>query len=313
MELVRGIHNLTPAHRGCVLTIGNFDGVHRGHAAVIQRLVTVARQFDVPATVMLFEPQPQEFFMGARAPARLNLLRDKLARLAALGVDRVLCVRFDQAFAGQQPDHFVEQLLVAQLGIRYLVVGDDFCFGKDRRGDFALLQSAGERFGFAVQDTASLRLSDERISSTGIRNALAAGDLALVESMLGHPYCISGRVAHGDKLGRTLDFPTANILLKRQVVPVQGVYAVTVRTEDGRQHGGVANVGRRPTLGGTQSRLEVHIFDFDADLYGQHLQVELVSWLREEQAFASLEALKAQIQADANQARNRLADANLFV
>ncbi len=313
MELIRGIHNLAERHRGCVLTIGNFDGVHRGHAAVIDRLVAVAREHGVPATVMLFEPQPQEFFLGQKAAARLSRLRDKLTRLAELGVDRVLCVRFNRDFSRQAPEAFVEQLLVRQLDVRYLVVGDDFCFGKDRRGNFALLQRAGERHGFAVQDTASCLLDQARISSTLIRQALARGDLAAAERMLGHPYYISGRVAHGDKLGRTLDFPTANVLLKRTVVPVRGVFAVRIRTQDGARHLGVANVGRRPTVAGVQCRLEVHIFDFNADLYGQHLQVELVSWLRDEQRFASLEALKAQIQADAQEARARLADAQLPV
>ncbi|MBY5993436.1 bifunctional riboflavin kinase/FAD synthetase [Ferrimonas balearica] len=306
MELIRGIHNLSERHRGCVLTIGNFDGVHRGHAEVIRRLVALSRQYGVPATVMVFEPQPQEYFLKEKAPARLNLLRDKLDRLAELGVDRVLCVRFDQRFAQWEAEDFVQQLLVQKLGIRYLVVGDDFCFGRGRRGNFPFLQRAGEQHGFAVEDTASCRLGEERISSTLIRNALAEGDLVAAERMLGHPYQISGRVAHGDKLGRTIGFPTANILLKRTVVPVSGVYAVRVQMEDGRWHHGVANVGKRPTLSGQQCRLEVHLFDFDADLYGQHLHVRLHAWLRDEHAFASLEALKAQIQLDAQNALEAL-------
>ncbi|GAA4873950.1 bifunctional riboflavin kinase/FAD synthetase [Ferrimonas pelagia] len=313
MELIRGVHNLSDAHHGCVLTIGNFDGVHLGHAAVIRRLVAVAEAYGVPATVMVFEPQPQEFFRGEQAAARLSLLRDKLARLAELGVARVLCIRFDQAFADQDPGEFIRRLLVDKLGVRYLVVGDDFCFGRARQGNYAMLEAAAEQYGFALQDTASCLHGEARISSTLIRQALAQGDLTAAAGMLGYPYRISGRVAHGDKLGRTIDFPTANVLLKRKVVPVRGVFAVRVRTEDGVEHLGVANVGRRPTLAGIQCRLEVHIFDFNADLYGQHLQVELVSWLRDEQAFASLEALKAQIQADAIEARVRLADAKVTV
>ncbi|MBY6188061.1 bifunctional riboflavin kinase/FAD synthetase [Marinobacter hydrocarbonoclasticus] len=306
MELIRGIHNLAERHRHCVLTIGNFDGVHRGHAAVIRRLVALAREYDVPATVMVFEPQPQEYFRGDAAPARLNLLRDKLDRLAELGVDRVLCVRFDARFADWEAEDFVQQLLVDKLAVRYLVVGDDFCFGRARRGNFAFLQAAGSAHGFDVEDTASCRLGQERISSTLIRNALAAGDLTAAERMLGHPYQISGRVAHGDKLGRTIGFPTANILLKRIVVPISGVFAVRVQTEDGLWHNGVANVGRRPTVSGQQCRLEVHLFDFNADLYGQHLHVRLHTWLRDEHAFPSLEALKAQIRLDAERAQTAL-------
>ncbi|QIZ75497.1 bifunctional riboflavin kinase/FAD synthetase [Ferrimonas lipolytica] len=303
MELVRGIYNLTPKHHGCVLTIGNFDGVHQGHAAVIARLVEVAKLHQVPATVMLFDPQPQEFFAGDNAPARLSLLRDKLTRLSQLGVERVLCVRFNQKFADYHPQQFVEQLLVNQLGVRHLVVGDDFCFGKARQGNYAMLQQAGEQHGFTVQDTASCLLAKARISSTLIRQALAQGDLAAAQQMLGYPYRISGRVAHGDKLGRTLNFPTANIPLKRKVVPVRGVYAVTVQLASGERKLGVANVGSRPTVRGNICRLEVHIFDFAGDIYGQQLQVQLVSWLRDEQRFESLDALKAQISADVAKAK----------
>ncbi|WP_298442503.1 bifunctional riboflavin kinase/FAD synthetase [uncultured Ferrimonas sp.] len=306
MELVRGIHNLTPKHHGCVLTIGNFDGVHQGHAAVIARVVEMAKQHQVPATVLLFDPQPQEYFAGDNAPARLSLLRDKLSRLAQLGIDRVLCIRFNQKFADFEAQRFVEQLLVKQLGVRHLVVGDDFCFGKARQGNYAMLQQAGARHGFTVQDTASCLLGAARISSTLIRQALAQGDLSGAEQMLGYPYQISGRVAHGDKLGRTLNFPTANLPLRRKVVPVSGVYAVKVRFADGSVRDGVANVGKRPTVHGENCRLEVHIFDFAADIYGQQLQIQLISWLRDEQRFESLDALKAQISADVIEAKARL-------
>ncbi|WP_028117994.1 bifunctional riboflavin kinase/FAD synthetase [Ferrimonas senticii] len=311
MELVRGIHNLRDRHHGCVLTIGNFDGVHLGHAAVIEHVVAMAKQHQVPATVMLFEPQPLEFFAGDRAPARLSTLRDKLKRLSELGVERVLCVRFCDKFANYQASDFVEQLLVTQLGVKHLVVGDDFRFGQGRSGNFETLVAAGQQHGFGVQDTASCLLNQARISSTLIRQALAAGQLDEAKRMLGYGYAISGRVAHGDKLGRTINFPTANVALKRRVNPISGVFAVRVQFADGRQFDGVANVGKRPTVAGQECRLEVHIFDFAADIYGQQLQVELRDYLRPEQRFESFAALKQQISADAKAARERLADASI--
>ncbi|WP_417350119.1 bifunctional riboflavin kinase/FAD synthetase [Ferrimonas sp.] len=307
MELIRGIHNLRPRHRGCVLTIGNFDGVHRGHAEVINSLVEKGKELNLPTTVMLFEPQPQEHFAGDRAPARLNLLRDKLRRLTELGVDRVLCISFNHRFAELTSEQFIEQLLVDKLDVRYLVVGDDFCFGKGRKGNFQALEQAGEQHGFQVVPTDSFMVAQQRVSSTLIRLALAHGDLDRAQGMLGYHYQITGRVAHGRKLGRTLGFPTANILMKRRVVPVNGVFAVRVYDERDRCYEGVANVGHRPTVSGTRCQLEVHLFEFDGDLYGEHLRVALVSHLRKERAFDSLEALQSQIIKDAQQAKTLLA------
>ncbi|MFR9719525.1 bifunctional riboflavin kinase/FAD synthetase [Aeromonas diversa] len=302
MELIRGIHNLRSRHKGCVLTIGNFDGVHLGHRAVLARLQEKAASLGLPACVMLFEPQPLELFADAKAPPRLTRLREKVEALRSIGIDRVLCVRFSHAFAEQSAETFIEDLLVGKLGVRYLVVGDDFRFGQGREGDFHRLETAGQRFGFEVISTQSFNLSRQRVSSTLVREALLAGRMAEVELMLGRPYSISGRVAHGDKLGRTIGFPTANLALKRRVAPVSGVYAVEVLCS-GKTFPGVANVGQRPTLNGTQARLEVHLFDFSGDLYGQQVKVLLRHKLREEQKFASFDALKAQIEQDARTAR----------
>lgn len=308
MELIRGIHNILPAHRGCVLTIGNFDGVHRGHAKVIASLVERAKHFGLPATLMTFEPQPQELFRGDDAPARLSLLRDKIVLLDELGIDRLLCVNFNAKFASMDPEHFIEDLLVKKLGVKYLVVGDDFSFGKGRAGNFDMLKKAGERFGFAVVNTRSFMVGDLRVSSTAVREQLAKGNLEQARRLLGHPFTLCGRVAHGQKLGRTIGFPTANIALKRKVVPVRGVFAVKLWWDGSDIYEGVANVGFRPTVNGQVCQLEVHLFDFDGDLYGQRVEVELVAKIRDEQPFQSLDALKKQIWNDANRARALLGD-----
>lgn len=302
MELIRGIHNLRSEHVGCVLTIGNFDGVHRGHQAVLSRLQEQAAQLGLPSCVMVFEPQPLEFFARDKAPARLSRLRDKYEAIAALNIDRLLCVKFDHAFAELTAAEFIEQILVRKLAVRFLVIGDDFRFGLQRRGDFALLMEAGRQYGFQVLSTDTLLHDQQRVSSTLLREALREGRLEDVTQMLGHPYTITGRVAHGAKLGRTIGFPTANIHLKRLVVPVQGVYAVQVLIADAI-HFGVANIGFRPTVNGTRSQLEVHIFDFKGDLYGKQLQIQVCHKLRDEQKFPSFSALQTQITMDARQAR----------
>jgi len=305
MQLVRGIHNIQPADHGCVLTIGNFDGVHLGHRRVISALVEKAKESNSVAAVLVFEPQPQELFAPATAPARLTRLRDKYKLLEELGVERLICVKFDRKFASQSAEHFIEQLLVKRLGIKELIVGDDFHFGKNRLGNFKMLQKAGKEFGFSVQDTASFKVSDCRISSTEIRKALEQNAMGRAEEMLGRPYSIIGKVFHGDKRGRELGFPTANVLLKRCVSPISGVYAVNVIIGD-KTFNGVANVGSRPTVSGVRQQLEVHIFDFDSDLYGQVIEVVVLKKLRDEMKFDSLEALKKQIGVDCVNARQHL-------
>jgi len=302
MQLIRGLHNIQPDHRGCVLTIGNFDGVHLGHQAVLQQLRYQAKTLNLPAVVMVFEPQPLELFNPEAAPARLCRFREKYHWLARQGVDRLLCVRFDQQFACQQPDHFIRELLLNKLGVQHLIVGDDFCFGKNRAGNYQLLQQAAAEFGFGLCNTHSLKQQGERVSSTLIRQALEQDKLDQAEAMLGRPFSLMGRVRHGDKLGRQLGFPTANVWLYRKKLPVRGVYAIEARTANGLFHG-VANIGSRPTLRGRVEQLEAHFFDFSGDLYGQQIEVILKHKLRNEQKFDSLEALQQQIQLDAAKAR----------
>lgn len=303
MKFIRGIHNLNEQHRGCVLTIGNFDGVHRGHQALMSRLREEGRKRNLPVVVMVFEPQPLELFAGDKAPARLTRLREKLRYLAEAGVDKVLCVRFDRRFAALSAQSFISELLVEKLDVKYLAVGDDFRFGAGRQGDFLLLQKAGVEYGFDVVSTETFCDGGKRISSTAVRQALAADDLALAQSLLGHPFSISGRVVHGDALGRTLGFPTANLPLRRSVSPVKGVYAVEVHGLTPEPIPGVANIGTRPTVKGLRQQLEVHLLDINMNLYGRHIDVVLKQKLRNEQRFASLEALKEQIAKDVVTAR----------
>lgn len=304
MELIRGQHHLRPRHRGCVATIGNFDGVHLGHQAIIAQLTEQAVRLHLPRVVITFEPQPQEFFAGPTAPpARLMRLREKLLALDGLGIERVLCLTFDHALAALPAERFIDDLLIRHLGIRYLVVGDDFRFGHRRAGDFAMLVAAGQRHGFEVANTHSYILDGERISSTRIRQTLSRGDLELATRLLGRPYDMCGRVAYGDQVGRTIGFPTANIHLHRRVTPVYGVYAVAMSGAGLRPWPGIANVGRRPTVQGNRERLEVHLLDFQGDLYGQHVKVDFLHYLRPEQRFESMAALQAQIQQDERTAR----------
>ncbi|GEA61654.1 bifunctional riboflavin kinase/FAD synthetase [Vibrio comitans] len=302
MHLIRGSHNIRSEHQGCVLTIGNFDGVHLGHQTVLKQVQQKAEVLGLPAVVMTFEPQPLELFLQSKAPARLTRLRDKYVQLSKLNLERLLCVNFSKRFAGLPPEQFIKELLVEKLGVKFLVVGDDFRFGRKRQGDFSMLQQAGKEYGFEVVSTESFCLNTERVSSTAIRQALANDELAQAKSMLGRHYSISGRVSHGRKLGRTIGFPTANIPLKRTVSPVSGVYVVKTSI-DGRMVGGVANVGQRPTVNGVRQQLEVHFFDFSEDLYGRQLEVCLLHKLREEVKFPSFEALKTQIELDAEAAR----------
>ena len=303
MELIRGLHNLRPRHRGCVATLGNFDGVHLGHQAVIGQLADKAQALNLPTLVMLFEPQPQEFFDPQGAPPRLMRLREKLQALRRYSVDRVLCVNFDARFAALEPEAFIRRVLIEGLGVRTLVVGDDFRFGYRRRGDFAMLQAAGRERGFQVVNMHSLAIDGARVSSTRIRAALAAADLARAEKLLGRPYRMCGRVAHGDKRGRTFGVPTANIHLHRHNTPLKGVYAVELFGLPAEPLAGVANIGTRPTVGGTRPLLEVHLLDFDQDIYGKYVHVNFLRKLRDEKRFGSPDELKTRIQQDIAEAR----------
>ncbi len=306
MRLIRGLHNLRERDRGCVATIGNFDGVHLGHRAVFQRLREHGRALGLPATVITFEPQPMEYFEPDAAPARLTRLREKVAAIAEDGIDRLMLLEFGPRLAAMEARAFIDRLLIDGLGVRFLLVGDDFRFGHKREGDFALLQSVGSEQGFAVENLHTIKHADERISSTRIREALSHGNLDQARHLLGRPFTICGRVVHGDKRGRTIGFPTANINLHRRVSPLSGVYAVQARGISAEPWPAVANMGTRPTVGGTEHRLEVHLFDYDGDCYGAHLEVEFLLKLRDERRFDSFAELKTQIGRDADAARQYL-------
>ena len=310
MELIRGIHNLRPRHRGCVATIGAFDGVHRGHQAVLSALIAKGKALGLPTTVIIFEPLPREFFAPMQAPPRLMSFREKLLALKKLGIDRVLRVRFDDRLRDMQAMDFVQQILIDGLDAKYIVVGDDLHFGHNREGDFAFLQRCGEQAGFEVSDTKTLVEQDDRISSSRIRLALQDSDFDLAEQLLGEPYSISGRVVVGQQLGRTLGTPTANVQLRRLQTAMTGVYAVQVELADGRLVSGVANVGLRPTIGDLMKAiLEVYLLGFSEDLYGQNIKVIFRHKIRDEKKFSSLEELKGNIQKDVAAAESYFATA----
>lgn len=305
MQLIRGLYNLRPEHQGSVATIGNFDGVHRGHHVVMQQLKDKATQWGYATTVISFEPLPQEYFGAENAPARLTPLREKLVLLKSLGIDQLLCLPFNRALAETTAEQFIERILVQGLGIRHLVVGDDFRFGKDRRGDFSMLQTTGEACGFGVSDTRTLVCNDDtRVSSTRIREALAAGKLQQAHQLLGRPFTMSGRVVHGDKRGRELGFPTANIPANKPVCPLHGVFAVSVEGAADHPVSGVCNVGTRPTFNASGFLIEVHLLDFSGDLYGKRLTINWLKKLRSEQRFDTFEDLVTQIHKDIADARH---------
>ncbi|MBT8135976.1 MAG: bifunctional riboflavin kinase/FAD synthetase [Gammaproteobacteria bacterium] len=306
MEFIRGIGNLRERHRNCVATIGNYDGVHRGHQAVIAAVIARAQQLGCPSAAVVFEPTPQEFFTGSRAPARLTTLREKLQQLDASGLDRVLCVRFNRRVASMSPQQFIDRLIKQGLAVRHLTVGADFRFGRDRGGDFAMLVAAGETLGFGVTAIDDFALDGDRVSSSAVREALARGDLQLAARLLGRAYSMSGRVQRGQQLGRRLGFPTANIPPRRRVLPLHGVFAVRVGGVTDTSMPGVASLGVRPMVDGVDPLLEVHLFDFDADIYGCQVQVEFVERLREERVFTDLHAMVDQMHEDAARARELL-------
>jgi riboflavin kinase/FMN adenylyltransferase len=302
MRVFRGHSRLVSAP--VVLAIGNFDGVHLGHVALMQQLAEVSARLQLVPTILTFEPHPREFFAPASAPARLTTLREKLELLADYGARQAMVCPFNAAFSALTAEEFIEQVLVKSLQVKHLIIGDDFRFGRGRTGDFSLLQAAGQKFGFSVEAMASVMVDGERASSSAVRAALANGDMAQAARFLGRPYMIDGRVAHGDKIGRQLGFATANIRIKHNPLPMTGVFAVEVSGLGEKILPGVANLGVRPTVGGTRPLLEVHLFDFDRDIYGAHISVRFVHKLRNEQRFPNFDALKAQIAADAVAARD---------
>ena len=294
--------------RPVALTIGNFDGVHKGHQAMLARLVAAARARDCGASVLTFEPHPRELFTPAAAPTRLTNLREKLELLGAYGVDRVHVQRFSRGFAALSPQEFIRRILVDALRVRWLLVGDDFRFGAKRAGDTAMIARAGREHGFEVETMPSVNLDEVRVSSSAVRDSLARGDLAHARALLGRPYSISGRVVHGDKLGRQLGFATANVQLKHNRPPLSGIFAVRVHGVSERALHGVASLGVRPTVKSDgRATLEVHLFEYSGDLYRRHLRVDFIHKIRDEEAYPDLEALKAQIARDCDAARAALA------
>ena len=299
MRVIRGLP--ASADGPVALTIGNFDGVHRGHQAMIARLIEGAEDLRLPSAILTFDPHPREFFAPDQAPPRLSSLRARLEAFRALGVERTIVARFDRRLAALMPEAFVGDVLERALDARWVLVGDDFRFGKGRGGDLALLRATARRFSVEAMHTVTI--ADERASSSAVRAALAAGDLARAAGLLGRPFSLSGRVAHGDKLGRSLGFPTANLPLKRPP-PLSGIFAVRVRGLPGAPRTGVASLGVRPTVKSDgRPLLEVFIFDFDAPIYGRRIAVDFLQKLRDEARYPDLDALTRQIRTDAQQAR----------
>jgi riboflavin kinase/FMN adenylyltransferase len=304
MDLLRGLGGLRARHRPCVATIGAFDGVHLGHRAVIEQLAEQGQKLGLPAAVVTFEPLPREFLAPAEAPARLQSFRERFEALRDLGVDRLLCLRFDESLRSMSAESFARRIFVDGLGVKALVLGDDFRFGRDREGDSAFMRALGEREGFITLPTRTVELDGQRVSSTRMRAALAVGDFALARRCLGREYSISGRVVYGKQLGRQLGVPTANIALRRASLPLSGVFAVTVDGAGLQAEPGIANVGSRPTIdSGLRPNLEVHMLDGEHALYGERLVVNFHQKLRDEQRFASIDELKTQIFDDIESAR----------
>lgn len=307
MQIVRGLHNLKSSHRGCVATIGNFDGVHLGHQAILGRVLDRGQELGVPTAVITFEPNPREYFDPVNAPARLMRLRDKAMALEELSVDRFVVLRFCERLRRWDAPEFVARVLDEALGVRHLVIGQGFRFGRGRTGDVPLLRREGVARGFSVDEVEPFMHGGERVSSTAIRAALVAGNLATAGRLLGRDYRMSGKVIEGKRLGRTLGYATANMRLHRKVTPLAGIFAVRVSGADRGPRDAVASLGTRPTVGGGEVLLEAHVFDFDGDLYGRYLSVDFVEKLRDEARFASLDALVAQMHVDARRARAILA------
>ena len=302
MEIIRGLHNITARHKGCVLTIGTFDGLHHGHQMLLSHLKAKSEELNYPNLLVTFEPQPREYFQGAVVPARLTRFREKVTILRGLTLDRLLCIPFNERTRIIPAKDLIESLLVDTLDVQYLVVGDDFQFGEGARGNYEMLKEAGDRFGFGVSHMGTLKFEHGRISSSRIRDALSLGNFDLTEKLLGRPYFIMGRVVYGRQLGRQLGVPTANIRLQRYRAALEGVFAVTVMGLD-RQYEGIANIGVRPTVDGKEPLLEVHIFDFDEEIYGRLLTVTFLNKVRDERTFDGLDSLKNQIEKDISETR----------
>jgi riboflavin kinase/FMN adenylyltransferase len=297
-------HPPARASHPSALTIGNFDGVHLGHRAMLEQVTRVARERRLRSCVMTFEPHPREFFAPDQAPTRLTSLREKLELLAGLGVDQTLVCRFDYDFARAPPQEFVERIVIGALDARYVLIGDDFRFGARRAGDFDLLAAVGREHGFAVERMASVEVDGVRASSTAVRTRLAAGDMDGAARLLGRPYSITGRVVRGDRLGRELGFPTANVRMQHNRPALMGIFAVEVAGLGPRLLPGAASLGLRPTVhSDAMPVLEVHLLDFSGDIYGQRVQVRFLQKLRDEEKYPDLAALTGAIARDVDNVR----------
>jgi riboflavin kinase/FMN adenylyltransferase len=303
MKLIRGLYNLTRPLAASAVTIGNFDGVHRGHQQVINQLQRVAEAASLPTVVIIFEPQPIEYFAPDKAPKRLARFREKIAYLKAQQIDYLLCLRFNQELASQSAEDFVLQILIDGLNTKHLVIGDDFHFGKNRQGNFQFLQQHSERFGFIVDETETLIIDGERVSSTRVRQCIQQDNFDKAAELLGRPYSLSGRIGHGKKLGRKLGYPTINIKMGDETLIVKGIFAVIVKGIDNRVLRGVASIGTRPTVNGVDTILEVYILDFDQDVYGYSVVVEFLHKIRDEEKFDSLAELTTWIAQDTEKAK----------
>jgi|RifCSPlowO2_12_1023861.scaffolds.fasta_scaffold06920_5 riboflavin kinase/FMN adenylyltransferase len=298
MEFIRDLHNLHASHKGCVVTIGNFDGVHLGHQAIIRQLQAASTENHQPAGVVIFEPHPQEFLHPDRAPARLMRLREKLIYLRQSEIDRVVCLRFNRALSSLPAEDFIRNVLVNKLGVRHLIVGEDFRFGNKRKGDISTLTQSGKTYGFTLECTESCKIDGRRVSSSWAREVLEAGDMIQAEKLLGRPYAINGRVVHGDKRGRVLGYPTININLHRNQSPVAGIFAANVYGLEPEVIHAAVSVGTRPVFDGRYINLEAHLLDFDQEVYGAYVTVELLKQLRHEQMFGNIDDLKVQMDRD---------------
>jgi riboflavin kinase/FMN adenylyltransferase len=304
MQLIRGLHNLVQISSASVVTIGAFDGLHLGHQAILNRVKHLAEAANAVPTVVLFEPQPSEYFAPDQAPARLSRFRDKVELLRSYGIQRIVCLRFNQQMQNMTPAYFVDKVLVEGLKTRHLIVGDDFRFGANREGDFELLQKLAPESGFIVEDTPTTEVDGERVSSTRIRELLLSGECVQAKQLLSRDFTIQGHVGKGRQLGRTIGVPTANVALRRRRSPLHGVFAVRVNVR-GVWHNGVANIGVKPTVGAEPiPSLEAHIFDFAEDIYGQTITVAFLTKLRDEQMFSSFAELQQQIARDQQAARD---------
>jgi riboflavin kinase / FMN adenylyltransferase len=306
MKIIRGFkHNLKSLH-SCIATIGNFDGVHLGHRAIIKKVKAIAAKENLPSLIITFEPQPEEFFSHDNCPSRLTKFREKLEQFKTLGIDYVAVLHFDAELAKLSAEEFLQQILIKQFSIKHLVMGDDFHFGHDRSGNFAYLKKSGLQASICSSVILDKKENSRKISSTWVREVLQKGNLEIAKKLLGRSYSMCGYVVHGDKIGRIIGFPTANIYLHRKKSPLLGVYAVQMFGADTKPVFGIANIGWRPTVGGNKLLLEVHLFDFDKDIYGHHVRVEFLKKIRDEKKFNSFDELKQQIFRDTETASSHI-------